>query len=82
MADRSYSDVPPQYTLHVANRVFFANETIAITAGYRACATCLPDQFRAWKAAQHAPLVARTSSGQESGRLRQARSMSGRCQEG
>lgn len=35
---------------YVKSRVFFADEPTAIAAGYRPCATCLPDRFRAWKA--------------------------------
>lgn len=36
---------------YVARRVFFADEAIALAAGYRPCARCLPDRYRAWKAA-------------------------------
>ena len=36
----------------VRQRVFFADEPTAIAAGYRPCAVCLPDEYRAWKAAQ------------------------------
>lgn len=31
-------------------RVFFANEEIAIAAGYRPCGHCMRDQYRLWKA--------------------------------
>ena len=31
-------------------RVFFADEATAVAAGYRPCATCLPDAYDAWKA--------------------------------
>jgi methylphosphotriester-DNA--protein-cysteine methyltransferase len=31
-------------------RVFFADEATAVAAGYRPCATCLPDAHHAWKA--------------------------------
>lgn len=31
-------------------RVFFADETTAIAAGYRPCAVCMPDEYKAWKA--------------------------------
>jgi methylphosphotriester-DNA--protein-cysteine methyltransferase len=31
-------------------RVFFADEATAVAAGYRPCATCLPEQHAAWKA--------------------------------
>ena len=30
-------------------RVFFANEATAVAAGYRPCAVCMPEQYRAWK---------------------------------
>jgi len=39
---------------YVPYRVFFADEATAIAAGYRACAVCCPDRYRAWKAAQSA----------------------------
>lgn len=32
------------------HRVFFADETTAIAAGYRPCAVCLPTQYRVWRA--------------------------------
>jgi methylphosphotriester-DNA--protein-cysteine methyltransferase len=35
---------------YVRQRVFFADEATAITAGYRPCARCLPEKYRAWKA--------------------------------
>lgn len=35
---------------YVRYRVFFADEATAITAGYRPCATCCADRYRAWKA--------------------------------
>jgi methylphosphotriester-DNA--protein-cysteine methyltransferase len=34
---------------YVAHRVFFADEDTAIAAGYRPCAVCLPDRYRAWR---------------------------------
>ena len=34
------------------NRVFFQDESEAITAGFRPCAVCLPDAYRSWKSAQ------------------------------
>jgi methylphosphotriester-DNA--protein-cysteine methyltransferase len=34
---------------YVKGRVFFADEPTAVAAGYRACAVCLPEQYRAWK---------------------------------
>ena len=42
---------------YVKHRVFFADEAAAIAAGYRPCARCLPDKYRAWKA--NAPAGAR-----------------------
>jgi hypothetical protein len=35
---------------YVPHRVFFADEPIAIAAGYRPCAACSPDAYRHWKA--------------------------------
>jgi hypothetical protein len=32
------------------HRVFFADETTAVQAGYRPCAVCLPEAHRDWKA--------------------------------
>ncbi len=37
---------------YVRWRVFFASEAIAIAAGYRPCAICLPEAYAAWKTAQ------------------------------
>ena len=34
---------------YVTHRVFFADEAAAIAAGYRPCARCLPERYRAWK---------------------------------
>lgn len=34
---------------YVRQRVFFADEPAAIAAGYRPCASCMPDEYRAWK---------------------------------
>ena len=34
---------------YIANRVFFENEDIAIAAGYRPCAKCMPDKYKEWK---------------------------------
>jgi hypothetical protein len=35
---------------YVRHRVFFADEATAIAAGYRPCARCMPEAYRAWKA--------------------------------
>jgi methylated-DNA-[protein]-cysteine S-methyltransferase len=42
---------------YVANRVFFADEPTAIAAGYRPCATCLPDAYQTWKEHRAMPLT-------------------------
>jgi methylated-DNA-[protein]-cysteine S-methyltransferase len=34
---------------YVSHRVFFAGEEIAVAAGYRPCAVCLPERYREWK---------------------------------
>ena len=34
---------------YVRHRVFFADEATAVAAGYRPCAVCMPDRYRAWK---------------------------------
>jgi methylphosphotriester-DNA--protein-cysteine methyltransferase len=40
---------------YVRHRVFFADEPTAAAAGYRPCAVCLPERYRAWKAERPAP---------------------------
>ena len=35
---------------YVKNRVFFADETAALAAGYRPCGVCLKAKYQAWKA--------------------------------
>ena len=37
---------------YAKNRVFFLSEEIAINAGYRPCAKCMPQEYRKWKAEQ------------------------------
>ena len=39
---------------YVAHRVFFADAATAVRAGYRPCAVCRPDDYRAWKAGRPA----------------------------
>lgn len=34
---------------YVANRVFFLNETDAVSAGYRPCAVCMRKEYNDWK---------------------------------
>jgi hypothetical protein len=34
---------------YVRHRVFFADEGTAVAAGYRPCARCMPERYRAWK---------------------------------
>jgi methylphosphotriester-DNA--protein-cysteine methyltransferase len=41
---------------YVPQRVFFADEQAAIDAGYRPCATCLPEQYARWKRARQEPV--------------------------
>ena len=36
--------------LYAQQRVFFADEATAIANGYRPCAKCMPDEYKAWKA--------------------------------
>ena len=35
---------------YVTQRVFFLDERTARAAGYRPCAICMPESYRAWKA--------------------------------
>jgi DinB superfamily len=37
---------------YVKDRVFFANEEIAVSAGFRPCAVCLPESYAKWKGAR------------------------------
>ena len=37
---------------YTAHRVFFADEEMAVAAGYRPCAVCLPERYREWKEAR------------------------------
>jgi methylphosphotriester-DNA--protein-cysteine methyltransferase len=37
---------------YAQNRVFFANESAAIAAGYRPCGVCCPGRYSTWKAAR------------------------------
>ncbi|WP_234332231.1 Ada metal-binding domain-containing protein [Streptomyces sp. NRRL S-87] len=55
---------------YVRERVFFADEASAVAAGYRPCAVCLPERYRAWKAASGSghPVVPRAGSGRAAGR--------------
>lgn len=41
--------------MKIENRVFFKNEKEAIENGYRPCSTCLPQQYKLWKAQQQNP---------------------------
>ncbi len=38
-------------SLYEQQRVFFADEAAAVAAGYRPCAVCMPEAYKAWKAA-------------------------------
>jgi len=44
---RAVAALPLGYAKH---RVFFADETAAISAGYRPCGRCLPVPYAVWKA--------------------------------
>jgi methylphosphotriester-DNA--protein-cysteine methyltransferase len=37
---------------YVKHRVFFADETTAVAAGYRPCARCLPEAYAEWRRAK------------------------------
>lgn len=37
---------------YVQHRVFFANEAIAISAGYRPCGICMKEEYKRWKSNQ------------------------------
>lgn len=37
-------------TTYQKHRVFFADEPTAIAAGYRPCAKCMSQQYKAWRA--------------------------------
>ena len=37
---------------YIKQRVFFADESTAVRAGYRPCAVCMPNEYASWKAAQ------------------------------
>ena len=39
---------------YVTHRVFFLDEATARAAGYRPCAACMPEEYKAWKAAAEA----------------------------
>ncbi|OLL20693.1 MULTISPECIES: Ada metal-binding domain-containing protein [unclassified Rhodococcus (in: high G+C Gram-positive bacteria)] len=38
---------------YVRDRVFFADESDAVAAGYRPCAVCLPGRYREWQTRRH-----------------------------
>jgi methylphosphotriester-DNA--protein-cysteine methyltransferase len=44
---------------YVQQRVFFADEEVAIAAGYRPCGSCLRSKYRLWLAATEARKVIR-----------------------
>jgi methylphosphotriester-DNA--protein-cysteine methyltransferase len=53
---------------YVRDRVFFSDEAAAIAAGYRPCAVCCPDRYRAWKhqresSLRSAPATSASASG-------------------
>ena len=44
---------------YVQHRVFFANESDAVAAGYRPCAVCMREEYKRWKAAK---IIANTNT--------------------
>ena len=38
---------------YAKQRVFFADEQMAIAAGFRPCANCLPEKYKKWKASRN-----------------------------
>lgn len=38
---------------YMNDRVFFADESTAISAGYRPCAKCMKSEYDAWKKTKH-----------------------------
>jgi methylated-DNA-[protein]-cysteine S-methyltransferase len=47
---------------YASQRVFFADEASAIAAGYRPCATCMPDAYATWKLHDQMKLFAELDS--------------------
>ena len=45
---------------YTTQRVFFVDAETALRAGYRPCAVCMPDAYRAWKAATDTTLAHNT----------------------
>ncbi|WP_111166299.1 Ada metal-binding domain-containing protein [Spongiactinospora gelatinilytica] len=48
---------------YVGQRVFFADEATALSAGYRPCAVCLPARYRAFRAGRDEAAFAAASGG-------------------
>jgi hypothetical protein len=46
---------------YAQHRVFFADEAAAVAAGFRPCAVCMADAYRAWKEAQRTPSASSTN---------------------
>src|ERR1700744_6048384 len=44
-----------EHSVYAGQRVFFADEAAARAAGYRPCAVCMREQYRAWKAGRKNP---------------------------
>jgi methylated-DNA-[protein]-cysteine S-methyltransferase len=47
---------------YVSQRIFFADEPTALAAGYRPCATCLPEAYARWKMRDRARLFSEYDS--------------------
>ncbi|MBB2894213.1 Ada metal-binding domain-containing protein [Flexivirga oryzae] len=46
---------------YARHRVFFADESTAIAAGYRPCGNCLREKYRVWKAASRTAIPSDSS---------------------
>lgn len=48
---------------YVKHRVFFPDEATAISAGYRPCAVCMPEEYAGWKAHSSKHAIKATAKG-------------------
>jgi methylphosphotriester-DNA--protein-cysteine methyltransferase len=42
---------------YISHRVFFADQESALSAGYRPCAVCMPEEYARWKSAHQRMVV-------------------------
>jgi len=47
---------------YIAHRIFFADETDAIAAGYRPCGVCMPTEYSRWRQTDRGPATTRAIS--------------------